>query len=550
MAVCLLFLLLVFRFFPFTSSTISSLSKGKSLSVENANHVLSSPNGIFAAGFYPVGQNAYCFAVWFNMKSYDGSLTVVWIANRDQPVNGKRSKLSLLKSGNLILTDAGQLPVWATSTSSNSSLRLQLHNSGNLVLHNFEGRSLPLWQSFDSPTHTLLPGQPLSRYIKLVSSRSKTNVSSGYYKLFFDDDNVLRLLFDGPQTSSIYWPDPWMLAEDAGRSRYNDTRIAVFDSRGYFRSSDRVEFTSFDFGIGSKRRLTLDFDGNLRLYSFDGRKKIWSVSWQAMSKPCRIHNACGPNGICSHDPASGRKCSCPPWFKIKNHTDWSSGCEAEFSLKRNNGNVVFLGLPHTDFYGYNLHILRNFTFENCKKKCLELKHCIGFQYKFMEDEVTYNCYPKWQFRNGHRSPNFVGTIYVKLPKSAGASSYNNSFNEFKLDCSSSIITEQLDRDYQEKQTTVASKDLLWIACAIGLVEAISIMVEETQQLDSMPLAVKEKQSCQSREGVGYLCKQLRRVSKPDPVNSGHRFFDTDWRFQEGSNRDSGVIGQQNFFWVL
>ncbi|KAH7523677.1 hypothetical protein FEM48_Zijuj06G0037200 [Ziziphus jujuba var. spinosa] len=389
MAVCLLFLLLVFRFFPFTSSTISSLSKGKSLSVENANHVLSSPNGIFAAGFYPVGQNAYCFAVWFNMKSYDGSLTVVWIANRDQPVNGKRSKLSLLKSDNLILTDAGQLPVWATSTSSNSSLRLQLHNSGNLVLHNFEGRSLPLWQSFDSPTHTLLPGQPLSRYIKLVSSRSKTNVSSGYYKLFFDDDNVLRLLFDGPQTSSFYWPDPWMLAEDAGRSRYNDTRIAVFDSRGYFRSSDRVEFTSFDFVLMDAKRFG-----------------------QYLGKPCQNH--------------------------------------VGFTMR-------------VDLTAYAPMIL--LLVEN-------VLVLLGFQYKFMEDEVTYNCYPKRQFRNGHRSPNFVGTIYVKLPKSAGASSYNNSFNEFKLDCSSSIITEQLDRDYQEKQTTVASKDLLWIACAIGLIEAI------------------------------------------------------------------------------
>ncbi|KAH7523680.1 hypothetical protein FEM48_Zijuj06G0037500 [Ziziphus jujuba var. spinosa] len=479
MALALFFLLLLFRSIPFTSSTISSLSKGRSLSVENANHILISPNGVFSAGFRPVGENAYCFAIWFNMPSYDGSLSVVWMANRDQPVNGRRSKLSLLKNGTLILTDASQLPVWATSTTSKSSLRLQLQNSGNLVLHNFEGRGVHIWQSFDSPIDTLLPGQPLTRYVKLVSARSKTNISSGYYKLFFDDDNVLRLIFDGPETSSIYWPDPELLSNEAGRSRYNDTRTAVFDSRGYFRSTDRVEFTSTDFGQGPKRRLTLDFDGNLRLYSFDERKKSWSISWQAMSKPCRVHNACGPNAICTYHPASGRKCSCPPGYEMKISSDWSFGCKPEFNIQHKNGNVMFVRLSHADFYGYNIEIIRNSTFEDCTKKCLELKNCKGFQYIFNEDEFVYNCYPKWQLRNGHSSPDHDGAMYVKLPKTGGlfSNSYNNSINEFKLDCSVPI-TKLLDRHYQQDQTSVASKNFLWVACAIGWIEAFIIILQQ------------------------------------------------------------------------
>ncbi|KAI3686855.1 hypothetical protein L1987_80544 [Smallanthus sonchifolius] len=131
------------------------------------------------------------------------------MANRDQPVNGKHSKLSLRKDGNLVLTDASQYNIWSTQIKSNSSLQLQLHNIGNLILH--ERGNYPIWRSFDHPADTLLPNQPLTRNTKLVSSRSSTNYSSGFYKLFFDIDNVLRLHYHSPEMTTVYWPDPGFL---------------------------------------------------------------------------------------------------------------------------------------------------------------------------------------------------------------------------------------------------------------------------------------------------------------------------------------------------
>jgi len=41
-----------------------------------------------------VYNNARCFAVGFSKPSCDGNCTTVWIANRDQPVDGKQSSLS------------------------------------------------------------------------------------------------------------------------------------------------------------------------------------------------------------------------------------------------------------------------------------------------------------------------------------------------------------------------------------------------------------------------------------------------------------------------
>ncbi|BAT96756.1 hypothetical protein LR48_Vigan11g172900 [Vigna angularis] len=220
-----------------------------SLSIENFKEevIVSSPKPTFTAGFYAVGQNAFCFAVWYT-HSPD---TLVWIANRDQPVNGKRSTLSLLKSGNLVLTDAGHLQVWSTGTATSSrQVRLHLYDTGNLVLLEDSSDSAVLWQSFDFPTNTLLPNQPLSGSTNLVSSRSRSNHSSGFYRLFFDFENVLRLMYQGPRVSSVFWPYAWLQSNNFGngngRSTFNDSRIAVLDELGGVLSSDNYTYRTID----------------------------------------------------------------------------------------------------------------------------------------------------------------------------------------------------------------------------------------------------------------------------------------------------------------
>ena len=205
------------------------LNPGSSLSVENKNDILISPNGLYTAGFYSVGENAYCFSVWFTKPLADGSHTIVWMANRDVPVNGKRSKLSLLKTGNLVLQDADQpLPIWTTTIrDSTESAQLKMNNSGNLYLQNHDNQII--WQSFGSPTDTLLPDQQLTKDTPLVSSRSLTNYSSGFYKLFFDNDNVIRLVYNGPKVAGVYWPSPELRAWESGRSTYGSRRIATLE---------------------------------------------------------------------------------------------------------------------------------------------------------------------------------------------------------------------------------------------------------------------------------------------------------------------------------
>ncbi|KAJ9674315.1 hypothetical protein PVL29_023708 [Vitis rotundifolia] len=468
----LLLLLTLLLSYPLPLSTLDSLSQGSFLSVGKPEQVLISQSGIFSAGLYPVGDNAYCLAIWFTKPSYDGKHAVVWMANRNQPVNGNFSKLSLLKSGDLILTDAGRFIVWTIKTVGISPVQLHLFNTGNLVLRTSDG--VIQWQSFDSPTDTLLPHQPLTRNTRLVSSRTKTSFFSGFYKLYFDNNNVLSLVFDGPNVSSVYWPPSWLVSWKAGRSAYNSSRIALLDYFGYFSSSDDFKFQSSDFGERVQRRLTLDIDGNLRLYSFEEERNKWVVTWQAITEQCTVHGICGPNSVCTYVPGSGsgRRCSCIPGYEVKNRTDRTYGCIQKFNLSGNSQKVGFLLLPHVEFYGYDYDCYLNYTLQMCEKLCLELGDCIGFQYKYESD--VHICYPKRMLLNGYRSPSFEGHIYLKLPK-ASLLSHDKPVEEFMLDCSGNR-TEQLVRTYSKAHENGVLKSILWFACAIGGVEMICICV--------------------------------------------------------------------------
>ncbi|KDP41676.1 hypothetical protein JCGZ_16083 [Jatropha curcas] len=470
----LIVLLLVISPFISLSASDYALRWGSHLSVDNSEDVLISPNGVFSAGFYPVGDNAYSFAIWFSKPTRHNNYTVVWMANRDFPVNGKRSKLLLLETGNLILTDAGQSTAWSSDTSSQSPTMLRLNDTGNLLLQNMEG--VVIWQSFDSPTDTLLPFQRITRYRPLVSSRSSTNFSTGFYKLVFNENNILRLVYDGPEISSTYWPYQW-LTEGEVRFQYNSNRIASFDSLGEFTSSDNWHFVSADYGVKLQRRLTLDYDGNARLYSREEDSATWVVSWQAKSQVCETHGICGHNSTCSYDPVSGIKCSCLPNYKIRNITDWTYGCEPEFNLScGNDPEATFIPLKHVEFYGYDADLYQNVSLEQCKEKCLQSCICQGFQYRYdMNDPITPYCYPKMKLFNGQYTPSYFGDFYLKVSKSNLFLDNHTAVSGLGLNCSNELGAP-LHRAYQKSSESETLKFVRSFTFGLGGIEIVVILV--------------------------------------------------------------------------
>ncbi|KAK4268025.1 hypothetical protein QN277_024732 [Acacia crassicarpa] len=452
--------------------SLSSSSNFLSLSVENPEHVIKSSNNNFTAGFYGIGENAYAFAIWFT-EPRQRNLTVVWMANRDVLVNGKGSTLTLRRNGNLVLNDAGQVDVWATNTTWLKSPELMpkspeliLKDDGNLVL--FEHPNITVWESFGFPTNTLLPGQRLTRHTSLVSSKSQTDPSSGFHKLFFDNDNVLRLLYDGPELSSIYWPHPWNLPAQIGRSIFNASRFVFLDLYGDIFSTDNFTSETSDYGLVLQRRLTIDSDGNVRVYSRRNWEDKWYVSWQVISAGCNIHGGCGENSFCKYEPYNGRTCLCLPGYKFKDESDSSLGCQPEFNLSCNPQDSRFLRIPNGDFYGYDQGNYEDLTLDECKKKCLEICYCKGFQYSYENNH--FKCYPKTLLVNSNLSPAFQGGFHLRIPNSSTFTLQepNTKCEHFK--------SVKYARVYWSRQGSILVKVLLWLVVAIGGFELAYIVL--------------------------------------------------------------------------
>ncbi|KAJ3668917.1 hypothetical protein LUZ60_010867 [Juncus effusus] len=384
----------------------NSFIKGSSFSVEDNPIVLTSTNRAFTCGFINVGSNAYTLSIWFTNTI---NKTIAWSANRDYPVNGKGSKLTFPKEGNLILTDLDGTVVWTTNGNGN---QVHLSDSGNLVLTNFTNKIL--WQSFDFPIDTLLPGQPIKRNTKLVSSKTDGPVYSGFYSLFFDNNNVLEMLYDGPEISSIYWPDPDIDKWNNGRTDYNSSRFALLDDFGQFNASDKFSFEASDKGEMNMRRLTLDYDGNLRLYSLN-ELGTWNVTWEAFSSVCLVHGLCGKNGICFHTETKQR-CSCPPNYEMTDPSNWSKGCKSKFNITNvNPKSVTFLELPNTDYWGYDINVVYSVSLHHCKMLCKNDSSCLAIHYR------SGACFPKSLLYNGKSYPSVPGSMYFKFPRNVGIS---------------------------------------------------------------------------------------------------------------------------------
>lgn len=392
------------------SSGQHTLGTGSSLSVEDyARPFLVSPDSTFSCGFLQAGENAFSFSVWFTAAQ---NKTAVWTANLGAPVNGQGSRISFGRDGKLALADANGTTVWDSKTSG-KRLTVALRDTGNLVITNPSiGRAV--WQSFDWPTDTLLPSQPLTKDKKLVA---------GYYSLYYDNDNVLRLRYDGPEISSIYWPNPDLTVFENGRTNYNSTRIGVLDDTGVFLSSDNLQVQASDLVPGIKRRLTIEQDGNVRIYSLNAIGG-WTVTWSALKQPCSAHGLCGKNAICEYQPVQpSLRCSCAPGHEMVDRRDWRKGCKRMFSIATNCSQAAterfkFVKVAYTDFYGYDLGYNQSVTFQYCKNICLKTCLCAAFSYRF---DGVGKCFPKGLLFNGYTSPAFPGSIYIKVPSNFNAS---------------------------------------------------------------------------------------------------------------------------------
>ncbi|CAI0406979.1 unnamed protein product [Linum tenue] len=303
----------------------------------------------FSLGFFSPGvssSNRY-LGIWYTKVSVQ---TIVWVANRDNPINDTSGVLSFDSHGhNLVLRccpgknttamTANTTPLWSTNISASSSLVLgnksmaRLSDLGNLVvlLHqeptkNSDENDLVWWESFDHPTDTVLPFMRfgLDRNTGMnnvvVPWKSPADPAAGDSSYYLDPNGSPELMlyrgrtkwWRGGMWNGIRWSG---IPNMSYRFIFNSTYVSNEASRPSSMESSDLTIVS---------RIYVDSSGYLRRATWNDRRGRWNEFWYVPKEPCDYYGRCGPNGNCDPYRGAGEfECSCIPGFEPKITTDWS-----------------------------------------------------------------------------------------------------------------------------------------------------------------------------------------------------------------------------------
>ncbi|KAL0312395.1 UNVERIFIED_CONTAM: G-type lectin S-receptor-like serine/threonine-protein kinase [Sesamum radiatum] len=174
-------------------SSLDTLKPGDRL---NSSSQLVSANGMFSLGFSFMGGPDIAY---LGLSHTNSSYMPVWIANREQAASRSQDPfLTIDNTGKLIIahaTNGGEsIEIYAGESSKKINVSATLLDTGNLVVKEMSSSNgeVILWQSFDHPTDTLLPGMKLGvnhrtgRNQVLTSWFGPTDPSPGAFTLEWD----------------------------------------------------------------------------------------------------------------------------------------------------------------------------------------------------------------------------------------------------------------------------------------------------------------------------------------------------------------------------
>ncbi|KAL2327856.1 hypothetical protein Fmac_021283 [Flemingia macrophylla] len=349
---------------------------------------LVSKNGTFEMGFFSpsnsnITTNRY-LGIWY--KSIPGG-TVVWVANREKPVKDNSSKLSISTQGKLVIISKSNTLVWSANSTEKSnamSLVVQLLDSGNLVLRD-EKDSNPqnyLWQSFDYPCDTFLPGMKIGWNLKTGLNRRLTawknwdDPSPGDFTWSMELRNKRELVM-WKGSNEYYRSGPWNGVRFSGKStplfnlEFESTPDEVF-YRYNHKDKSLITRVVLNQSLYSRKR-----------YNWIEENQTWSLYSSVPRDKCDNYNLCGPNANCIANESP--PCKCLRGFKPKSvrkyeALDWSQGCVLRepwsCGIKSKDSFEKFSGLKLPDTArswvdGY-------LTLDDCKAKCLENCSCTAY----------------------------------------------------------------------------------------------------------------------------------------------------------------------------
>ncbi|XP_076929466.1 G-type lectin S-receptor-like serine/threonine-protein kinase At1g67520 [Bidens hawaiensis] len=193
----------------------------------------------------------------------------VWVANRNNPIRDIYGKLIVDVNGKLsILSSAGTvLDLFSPTPLATRNASVTLLGSGNLVLrelHPDGSVKRVLWQSFDYPTDTLLPGMKLGINLKtghrwsLTSWRNDELPAQGLFTLDLNGTGQMVILRQG----NAHWASgPWRNGEFENTHLQSSGQDVRFD---YVSNEAEQSFTYLTRTYDSYPALKIHQDGQLK----------------------------------------------------------------------------------------------------------------------------------------------------------------------------------------------------------------------------------------------------------------------------------------------
>ena len=254
-------------------------------------------------------------------------------------------QLKISVDGNLILSNLSNPQIWSTNTTlaSNSTVAVLL-DTGNLVLRERSNPNITLWQSFDHPTNTWLPGAKVGlnkvtgEYQRLISWKTADDPAPGIFSFEIDPSGISQYLLlwnnsysywiSGTWNGKIFSLVPEMTAYSSETGAYGYSFQYVSNAtENYFTYSVRSDILS---------RFILDVSGQIKQLTWVDYSKEWILFWTQPKLQCQVHALCGPFGICNENAMPF--CNCIKGFTEKSPLDWdmsdrTGGCSRNTPLQ-------------------------------------------------------------------------------------------------------------------------------------------------------------------------------------------------------------------------
>ncbi|OMP04549.1 S-locus glycoprotein [Corchorus olitorius] len=347
---------------------------------------LVSNDGSFELGFFTPGssKNRY-LGIWYKNIPIPMQ-TVVWVANRINPITDFTGLLKIETTGKVVLQGQNRTTtVWSTNSSTEEvgNPILQLLDSGNLVVKDGNSENY-VWQSFDYPTDTILPGMKMGWDLRtglsrrLVAWKNPDDPSPGDLtfgvELEGNPEIVIRKGSTKYSRSGLWNGDGF-----SGAPVYRSNPVFTYD---FVWNEEEVYYIYFlkDKSVMSRFFLN-QTEGAMDRYTWNPETQTWNLFHTIPNDYCDRYGVCGANGTC--DNSKFPVCQCLKAFNPKspeswNSSDWSQGCihNKPLNCQGGDGFIRIQGVKTPD--ATHSWVNKSMDLKECRVRCLKNCSCMAY----------------------------------------------------------------------------------------------------------------------------------------------------------------------------